>query len=765
MMQNFKKIIFDNSFKLARYKLSYSLVLLFALIFLSQGVFAGDILKNITYKKKGNLVEITAELDVPFSYVKHFPRKRGKIIQIQIKADAATLGKVNLKRRELIQPDESAPVAIRDVIYEGNVRGGPYLVFRFKSVVDFSVEASTDAKFLKVMVKADEVKAIEAVVAKVENVESDADKIMKDARFALTNSKNSDAILLFSKLLTMTGHKYLSDAKEYLGLARERNGQLEMAKKEYEDYLKLYPKERRSNTVRQRLMTLNARLSSPKRNLKESKRQVASRSPDQKRIDIYGRVSQTYYYSMIKTEGDSALREQQNTLLSFFDATRRERDELKETRLVFSGSHEIDILDSGTMEPRVRSIYGEYKGKKNGLEFTLGRQTVNSGGVLGRFDGGLIGTRLKPKMRGYLVGGWPVDFINHQEVQTDKPMFGGRLDFDEPAPNWKMSTYAIQQNVADIVNRQAVGGDVRYFFKKKIFYSLVDYDVSYGVVNFLTFHYGWQATPKTKFDVHVDRRRSPVMLTTNALQGLSVQTITPAAPVDAITGLPTDDPADPPYEALNFPGHEFKNQLSLGEIITIKKLRDLGVPEAEIRKRAVSNTGSSTLVTLTARHDVKKDLTFNSYLTISQYKAGERLEEIDENAPPEDTSFLNSLGEYDFSLSGQLIQNNFFKPRGILIGGGRVSKNTSSRRVEMNGTFRTPLEKKWWVDVKMRAMFTNNIAQDLNAIRFSPRLKVDYRHTRKLTFDSGLGVDFNKSQFEGQDYSLVMFNAGFRYLF
>ena len=737
--------------------------LMLCLLFASQAVFAADILKDVTYKQKGKLVEVSAELEVPFSYVKHFPRKRGKIIQIQIKADKTTLGEVNLKRREMIQPDGSAPVAIRDVIYEGNVRGGPYLVFRFKSVVDFSVETSSGSKFIKVLVKSDEVIDQAPVVAEVDVKISDADKIMENARVALTNGKNADAILLFSQLLTMTDHEHMEDAKEYLGLARERNGQLEMAKKEYEDYLKLYPKNRRSNTVRQRLMTLNARLSSPKRNLKESKRQVALRNPDQKRIDIFGRVSQTYYYSMIDTESTSSLTTQQNTLLSFFDATRRERDQDKETRLVFSGSHEVDILDDGLMEARVRSIYGEYKGKKNGFEATLGRQTVNNGGVLGRFDGGLVGVQLKPKIRGYLVGGWPVDFTNHHEVQTNKPMYGARLDLDEPAPNWKMSTYAIRQMVADIVNRQAIGGDVRYFFNKKVFYSLIDYDVSYGVVNFLTFHYGWQATAKTKFDVHFDRRRSPVMLTTNALQGLSVQTVV-RSPVD-VNGNPTPADDDKTTIELNFPGNELEGKLSLGELVTIKKLRELGVEEGDLRARAVANTGTSTLITFTARHELKKDLTLNSYLTLSQYKAGQRIEEEDENAPPEDTSFFNSLSDFDFSLSTQLIKNNFYKPRGILIGGGRASKNTNSRRFEVNATFRAPINKKWWGDVRMRGMYTSNIAEAKNAIRLSPRLKIDYRHTRKLTFDSGLGADYNLSQFDGQDYTLIMFNAGFRYLF
>ena len=729
-----------------------NLFLLLLLIPFCSQAYATDILKNISYNKKGGLVEILAELAVPFSYVKHFPRKRGKIIQIQIKPGSKELtkGDVNLKRREMIQPDASAPVAIRDVIYEGNVRGGPYLVFRFTQIVEFKVDASKNSTILRVMVKSSEVDVKPVVKAVKKESDNSVEQLMRDARSALTNGKNAEAILLFSKLLQMGDHKYMSDAREYLGLARERNGQLDMAKHEYEEYLKLYPKAPRASTVRQRLMTLNARLAAPKRVLKESKRQVALRKPGQSRIDIFGSVSQTYYYGAIKTES-SETRDQQNSLLSFFDASRRERDKHKETRLVFRGSHEVDILESYRMEARVRSAYGEYKNKENGLEVTLGRQTVNRGGVLGRFDGGLVGVKLRPKLKAYMVGGWPVDFINHQEVQTNKPMFGGRLDLDNPLPNWTLSGYGIKQLVDGITNRFAIGGEVRYFHDKKIFFSLVDYDVSYQKVNFLTLHYGWQATPKIKFDVHYDRRRSPVMLTTNALQGLSVQSV-----AEDIGGQEAF------FTQLNFPGYPLKNRLPVGSVLTVGQLLDLGIPEAKIRDQAIRNTGVSTLMTFTARHSLKKDLTMNTYLTLSEYVPGVNL--VAENDPvPKDTSFLPS--NLDYSVSTQLIHNHLYKPRDILLGGLRYSNNENSKRFEVNSTYRIPLRKKWWTDYKVRVMYTINKEEGKRAARLSPRFKLDYRYTRRLTFDTSVGVDYNKSQFVGQDYTLLMFNAGFRYLF
>jgi len=66
----------------------------------------------------------------------------------------------------------------------------------------------------------------------------------------------SHAIALYTKILAYPNHPYRQDAQEYLGLARERNGQLAQAKAEYEAYLKLYPKGEGADRVRQRLTGL-----------------------------------------------------------------------------------------------------------------------------------------------------------------------------------------------------------------------------------------------------------------------------------------------------------------------------------------------------------------------------------------------------------------------------------------------------------------------------------------------------------------------------
>jgi len=719
-------------------------VLLIVIVLFAEVSIAGEILRDVTVKKTGDIIEITAKMGLPFKYVKHFPSKRGKIIQLQISAADKKVTKKFLKRRDTIKSPENDLLKIRDVIYEGNVRGGPYLVLRFPEVVNFTIKPMSVSDEITVLIKLE--KRNEPVTKSVEKSKDDGlDQLMRDARVALTNGENGQAILLFTDILKKNNPKYSADAKEYLGLARERNGQLEMARDEYVEYLKIHPKNRRAGTVRQRLMTLQARLGKPKRELKEAKRQAELDNKSFKRVDVFGRISSIYYDAHIKKE-DTEFKAQQNLLMNFLDITRRERDQEKEIRYVFSGSHETDLLVRGAdMEERLRSLYFDYKNKRNGFEFTLGRQSVNNGGVLGRFDGGLLGFRIKPKVKAFLVAGMPVDFNKNLELQKNKPTFGGRVDFDQVAKNWKGSVYAIQQNVYSLINRRAIGADARYFFNKKIFYSLVDYDVLYQQLNFLTFHYGWQINKKTKIDFHFDKRKSPVMFTSNAL--LSISSITD--------------------EDLAKLGDNLVEE-KIKESTTIKKLLDAGVTPEKIRERAEKNTGESTLITTSIRRTIKQGLDLNATLTLSSYEPGEnqRNQTDDEDDDyPKDTSFLPAIDGFDYALGGQLIKRDVFVTRGVLLGGLRLTNNENSRRYEVNGNLRFPFKKKLWVNPKLRVMLTENKEKGKRSYRISPKLHLEFKQNKKLSFDGEIGLDYNQSGIEGENYRWVSANAGFRYIF
>ena len=712
---------------------------------LPSSAFAGELLKSVDFSTAENGAQIKINLGPKFDYITHFPSTRGKIIQIQLGVKDPAFTEADLKRRETIQPDASAPAGLRDVIFEGNVRGGPYLVLRFTNVVVFTVEKVKGGQSLTVGVQ-QELAAV-APTAPVADGEKTgkADELLRTGKDALTRGDNSAAILLFSQLLELPENPNTEAGKEFMGVARERSGQLEIAKKVYDEYLLQYPKSARLDTVRQRLMALNARLAEPKETLKEGKRQVAERTGvETRRVELFGRVSQLYYGAWNSPESGS-FSQTQNMVQSFFDVTRRVRDDVQESRFVFSGNHTLDFSAASSSSSRkssdfrVRSVYFDYKAKR-GVSASVGRQSVNSGGVLGRFDGVVGGYRLSPKWQVNGVLGVPVDFADNLKFQTNRPMYGIRFDADDVVPRWKGSFYGIKQDVDGIVDRMAVGGDARYFFEKKIFYALLDYDVSYKVLNFATAHYGWQMNEGTKFDFHVDKRLSPVMLTTSALSN-----------TEKLGGL---------------------DQLKLDEIrLSAKPIRGLieaGVTEDELRERAVFNSGDSTLLTLGLTRDLRKDLNFNGTFSVSTYTAPKQYKPATVNEPTANREIVETPPSRDYTLSGQFMLRDFWRERAVWLLGGRLSKSTDYDRYQVSAQLRAPYKDQWTGDARLRASYDTNKGGTASAgstYKLSPGFRAEYRWNKDMSVEGEATLEIARGSTQGADSVWSSVNIGYRYQF
>jgi len=80
--------------------------------------------------------------------------------------------------------------------------------------------------------------------------------LMEKARIAIVGKKYDKAIRLYTKVIQSNNKLYQQEAQEYLGVARERNGQLAHAKAEYQIYLKKYPDSENISRVKQRFDAL-----------------------------------------------------------------------------------------------------------------------------------------------------------------------------------------------------------------------------------------------------------------------------------------------------------------------------------------------------------------------------------------------------------------------------------------------------------------------------------------------------------------------------
>ena len=112
---------------------------------------------------------------------------------------------------------------------------------------------------------------------------------MEEARQAMAKGDYSRAIALYNKVLQLPPNAYQQDALEFLGLARERKGQLAHAKAEYEKFLGLYPEGSAATRVKQRLAGLLTARKTPKEKLSKT-----ARRKDRSEWDFFGGVSQFF---------------------------------------------------------------------------------------------------------------------------------------------------------------------------------------------------------------------------------------------------------------------------------------------------------------------------------------------------------------------------------------------------------------------------------------------------------------------------------------
>ncbi|MEQ1661064.1 MAG: hypothetical protein ABL877_00025 [Thiobacillus sp.] len=362
--------------------------------------------------------------------------------------------------------------------------------------------------------------------APLPEVEDQANLLMPKAKEALLAANFELAINSFNQVLLLPPNKHSEEAQELVGLARERNGEIAKARAEYELYLKLFPDGAGVARVQRQLAGLKspatiARKSKPKRDDTVTK-------------TVSGSFSQFYYGGKSQTQtafntpvapGTPTLSKfNQSELRTQIDLTGHYRNADSDQKLVFRDDDIRRFVDERPDRNRILSAYYEYKGYLNGFSAKIGRQTPTSAGVFGRFDGALLGYEFAPKWRANLVAGMPVDFPS---LETDRKFWGVSLDANNLTERLSGKTYFTEQTADGIVDRRAVGMELGLHLARGSVSTLLDYDVSYDVVNIATLQGDWQTEGGSSYSFLLDRRRSPPLATSIALYNSAVTALSP----------------------------------------------------------------------------------------------------------------------------------------------------------------------------------------------------------------------------------------------
>lgn len=344
-------------------------------------------------------------------------------------------------------------------------------------------------------------------------------ELLAEGRAAIVGGDFAGAIRVYTRLVEEPG-PHGPEARENLGLAREKNGQAAHAAAEYRRFLADYPGHESEARVRQRLAGLVTAGAAPRERLRAA-------TGDEGRWDVTTGVAQYYRRDVNRFAEDQPEVITLSALFTDLDIAVRRNGESVDWlgRVSVNHLHDLEGADRGGPGDRQRIAYAFLDvSTRSEVGIRVGRQSLHHGGVLGRFDGAHATYGRNEGRRLHVTTGFPVESTRNP-VETDRRFLGAAVDFDELAGAWNFSPFVMTQTIDGIADRRAVGLEASYADERRNFTTMVDYDVDYAALNTALAFGTWRLGNGTTLTALYDDRSSPVLTTRNALIGQPVGTV------------------------------------------------------------------------------------------------------------------------------------------------------------------------------------------------------------------------------------------------
>lgn len=515
----------------------------FALFFLLAPLpaFAEPILDKVEVVQTATEADIHIDFQTQIRYIRHSPTKDTSRIQIFLEfPEYQSMGLALPTTREFLNSPPTKLVPAFTVNFPDQKTNS--IAIRFKKPVKFRISPDSSGRGIILHLPlpkgtpplSREVKApvitpplADAMPIAVPGIPEGmpmndyASKLVAESRVAIGLGEYPKAIELLNAILNLPLTTSSQDAQELIGVAREKNGELVKAKAEYELYLKLYPDATGVERVRKNLAAVDAGIkASPELAAKDEKKEIK----EIHETTVYGSWDQYYYDAHSHIYNPSPQKNKsthdQSSLVSSINLTARTRQNEYDGKIVFRNRQTMDFLpgNSHSNRDRTDAAYIELENKSVDYLVRLGRQNGNSGGVLGRFDGAWLRYGFTPKYRVNVVAGT----LDEYKVDYRRQFYGINLDIGPISENWSGNVFFVNQEVKDITDRRAVGGELRYFANGRSVYSLLDYDTLFKRVNIAMAQGNWQTESGINFNMLIDHRKSPILTTINSLTGAAL---------------------------------------------------------------------------------------------------------------------------------------------------------------------------------------------------------------------------------------------------
>ncbi|MEY4502434.1 MAG: hypothetical protein RIS52_2324, partial [Pseudomonadota bacterium] len=567
-------------------------------------------------------------------------------------------------------------------------------------------------------------------------------KAVADAETAIKAGDNDRAVQLLTKALAYPENANTPRALELLGLTRERKNQSAQARAEYDEYLRRYPTGEGSDRVRQRLAGLAGGTGSatgPELRTPDGQRKTAAGGKNGWRWGVRGSFSQFYFRDQSSNKFvttnplnpndpnndpvvDNAVN--LNQLLSNADVTISGGDDRTQMTLRASGSYtksfraKTQLVDPVTGAISFRSgdvktlsaLYLDVNDHVSNLSARIGRQTRNGSGVLGRFDGGLIGWQARPRVKFNFVGGTPVLRARDIYVRSDRYFYGASVDLGARNDKFQTTLYWYDERSPGLIDRQALGIEGRYLKGQFNAYMIADYDVHYKRLNLGLLTLNYTLKDQSSISITADYRQSPLLTTWNVLNGLA-------------------------------------GQILPGGLFPIEVLQDLRGPftDAQIYDLARDNTIVAKSLTVSYSRPLTKKLQTNLDFTMTHTGGSPGSAKVLASSTVFPATLIpatDSTGT-EYYYGAQLVGSGLVFSNDIYILGARFADTPRARTYTFDINARIPVTSKFRFSPRMRYGYRSDKVIDGTFRQFQPTLRFNYYPIRQSEIELEFGGNFS----------------------
>lgn len=544
---------------------------------------------------------------------------------------------------------------------------------------------------------------------------SDADRaaaasVQAEAETAIKGGENDRAIQLLTKALGFPENEGTPRVLELLGLTRERKGQLAHAQAEYEEYLRRYPSGEGADRVRQRLAGVLAPAAAQEAPALRAASGSAGKAGGGRpwKWGARGSFSQFYFRDQSTNKFNDATRIDPTTevdnsvnlnqLLTNGDVTISGGDDRNAFQFRAAGSYSKDFRPAGRDVKSLTALYLDFVNNQLDLSARIGRQTRNSAGVFGRFDGAMFGWQAKRKIRINTVAGFPVENSRQTKVKTDRAFYGVSVDFGAKRDSFQTSLYWFDQRTHGLIDRQAIGAEARYFKNRFNAYGLIDYDVKFKEVTLGLVSFNYSLPDTSSFSLTADYRRSPPPTVTRALDQQNV----PGIPI-TLDQIPIK---------------------SLAELRTFYSM-------PQIYQFALDRTIIAKSLTMSYSRPITKKLQANLDFTLADTGG----------SPASGTAFAQPATGSEYFYGAQLIGSGMIFPNDIYILSARYADTQNARTYTADINARVPVTNKFRLSPRARYSYRTNKLDMGYSRQFQPTLRMNYYPIRHSEIEVELGAN------------------------